>query len=176
MLFKIIKQRFISILCEHNDKSSNRILLTFDKWKTCVIILKFTDDISIEEILKNLKDFFVKSNIKAYFVCYVRKKINSCENVPADAILISTNNLNIFGFLKRNTRRKLVQKKFDVLIDLSEKYDFITLQISSIIPAEFKLTGIENPDFKVYDIQILRKNMPYLDFLDVVKNYFSMFC
>lgn len=175
MLLKKIREKVFQKKFLRQPVPADRVVLPFQEWRKCAILCTLFKNTDIEQELENLQHFCVHFSKEVVIICYAKHKKISNYILPENVILVTPEHLNLFGFIRRQVRQMLSNEKFDVLIDVSTKSNFIISQLAASVHAQCKVTGSSDPDMRVFDIHIVRNETGYQDFLMQVKNIFHHF-
>jgi len=142
----------------------NKCLINLNNAKTIGIIYELTDEASFMK-MKLLKKELTTPNRQIVVVGYVnRDEIPSYCIAANSGYYFNKKDLNWFGYPKNDYIAKLMNKEFDIFIDLSLEEVYAIKSISALSKSKFKVGRYSENNKKLFDLMItLKKGKSSID-------------
>ena len=139
--------------------------------KSVGILFENIDDMYV--IANKMMKFFISRKIKISALAFENVKGADLEfrkQFPSYIKLFSKSELNWYGKPNCEDVSKFISQRFDVLIDISRKSDYVYKYITTMSMAKFKIGGIQYKN-DPFDLIILEKSGETTKFLSLIINF-----
>jgi hypothetical protein len=172
-MFKSLKYKYGQIVLSRKKKKIKRErgIYNFDTAKTCGIIFNASSQETYDKA-KQFIDFLKTKNINVVAIGFVdSKEVKDFYRETIHFKFFSRKNINWYGKPKNENVDDFINKKFDLLIDLSLENDFPLEYIAAMSMAKFKV-GRFTSDQGDYDFMIdINKNKTHDFLIEQIRHY-----
>ena len=144
-----------------------------DSIKTVGVLLENTDDMYV--VANKMMKFFMSKKIKTSAIAFENIKRVELENRkqnPSYIKIITKSELTWYNRPSCEDVNTFTSQKFDVLIDISRKSEYIFKYISTMSMAKFKIGGIQYKN-DPFDLILLEKSGETAKFISLIINFLS---
>ncbi|MBE38041.1 MAG: hypothetical protein CMP50_05315 [Flavobacteriales bacterium] len=169
-----LKIRHYFLKKELSKVSKKNKLIRLSNAKKIGILFDAKSSKSIQEI-KFLLKYFLNRNIEVNILGFVNS--SKKDNVHIATIhmnYFNLNDVNIFGLPNSNKTNLFMQKKYDILINLSLTNSFETKYIALLSAAKYKVGICENNNLFYYDLMFKLKIQSLNYFIEHLIHYLEL--
>jgi len=144
-----------------------------DSIKTVGVLFEDSGDMYV--VANKMMKFFMSRKIKIAALAFEnikRSEMESGKQFPSYIKVFSKSELTWYDRPESEDVNKFIAHKFDVLIDMSRKSDYVFKYVSSMSMAKFKIGGIQYKN-DPFDLILLEKSGETTKFVSLIINFLS---